>query len=102
MAKRMSNRERIDRMAAENAAAEEEKKVKKKTTKKKTTSAGKKKTTSSGRQKIVWKVLDSSFKEVAEFPFPEKDASEAEAARLTTDKGKEHFVKRVGVPMEDD
>jgi hypothetical protein len=92
-------------MALESAAAEEEKKEKKeqkKATRSSTGARKKKAASSAGRQKIVWKVLDSSFKEVATFPFPQKEESEAEAARLTADKGREHFVKRVEVPMDEE
>jgi len=101
MAKRMSNRERIEKAALESAAAEAEKKEKKAS---KARVKSEKKPTPSGarRQKIVWKVLDSTFKEIAEFPFPEKSAAEAEAAKRTEKSGRDHFVSRAEVPMEDD
>ncbi len=106
---RMSNRERIERLAAEKAAADEEKKTtkatKKKTTKKKTTT---KKTTkktaaktagASGVRK-VWKVFNNSFKEVETFNFPDKAKADKLAKDLTEKTGHDHFVNAVEVPME--
>ena len=107
MAKRMSNRERIERLAAEKQAAEAEKKEaasKKKVTKKKATSS--RATAAStraagGRHKIVWKVFNASFKEMDVFPFPEKAKAEKKAKELTEKTGHEHFVNSEEVPMED-
>ena len=103
---RMSNKDRIAKMAAEKAAEKKEKAAKKKATAKKKT-ATKKKTTkkasatkSAGRMKVVWVVCDQAGGPVKTFPFPEEKQARAEADRLTSDKGKTHFVKRDKVPME--
>ena len=51
------------------------KKTTKKTTARKTTR--KKKAVTVERQKVVWKVFNANFKEVACYPYPEKAAAEA-------------------------
>ena len=116
MAKRMSNKERIQRKASEAAAEAKEKAAKKKTKTTKTTKTAKKKTAkkkttsrassssaSSGkRQKVVWKVYNSSFKEVASFPYPEKNDAEATATKLTKKSGQNHFVNAATVPMDEE
>ncbi len=108
MAKRMSNRDRIQRKAIEAAKTEEEKaasepKAKAKT-KKKTKAKAKKKTASaekSGvRLKVVWKVYNPLSKEVATFPYPEREKAEKKAAELTKKHGKEYTVRDDKVPME--
>ncbi len=117
MAKRMSNRERIQRQAMEIAATEKEKEektaTKKTTTKKKTAkkkTATKKKTAGSTTKKtaatakrlrIVWTVFDDRLKEVASFPYPEKEAADKKAAALTKKSGKDHVVRPNKVAMED-
>ena len=110
MAKRMSNRERIQRQAMEIAASEEEKKekkatkktAKKKTAKKKTSSTGTKKPAATAKRlRIVWTVYDDRLKEIASFPYPKKDAADKKAAALTKKSGKEHVVRPNKVLMED-
>jgi hypothetical protein len=100
MAKRSSNRERIERRAQEAAVAAKEKAATKKTTKKKTTS--RKKAAKTQRMKTVWKVFNNNIKEVACFPYPEKDKADEKAAQLTKKTGQEHFVNGIKVPMADD
>jgi len=105
MAKRMSNRERIERLAAEKEASEEEKKEKKK---KKENAAPaskprrKKVAASVKREKTVWKVFNNNYKEIACFPYPEKAKADAQAAKLTKKTGSQHFVNSAKVPMEDE
>ena len=118
MAKRMSNRERIERQAMENAATDKEKEekkeekkevkkttkktVKKKTAKKKTTGTATKKTAATAKRlRIVWTVFDDRLKEVASFPYPEKEAADKKAAALTKKSGKDHVVRPNKVAMED-
>lgn len=104
MAKRMSNRERVQRAAAE-AAARDREKTEKTGGKSTSSSTPRKRATKKApvrqRQMTVWKVFDNSFKEVAVFAYPEKKKAETEAARLTKETGKTHFVNDVVVPMED-
>ena len=83
---------------AEEAAAGEEKKVEKK--KKATTR--KKKVETIKRYKAVWKVFDTSYKEVACFPYSEKDEAHARAKDLTWKKNNNHFVNEIKVPMKDE
>ena len=90
MAKRLSNRDRIQRKALEAAKEEEEKKEaatapkakakakKKRVTKKKDPAEG-----SPTRMKIVWKVFSPMSKEVATFPYPDKAKAEKKAADLS-------------------
>jgi len=109
MARRMSNRERIERRALE-VAAEDKEKATKKTTKKtakktakKTSSTTKKKVAAAkGRLKMVWVVLNDRFTEVGTFPYSEKDAADAKAAALTKKSGKQHVVNPVKVPADDE
>ncbi|MCF6149223.1 MAG: hypothetical protein E3K37_11260 [Candidatus Kuenenia sp.] len=92
-----SNKERILRKAAEAAAAKMEKTEKKK----KRTTTRKKAIESVIRQKIVWKVYDSNYKEVACFPYIEKTKAYLTADALTKKKNVNHFVNEVNVPMEE-
>jgi hypothetical protein len=105
---RMSNKERIARAAAEKAAGDKEKAVKKKkktakkkSTRKKTSRASKSAPAkSAGRMRLVWVVCDQTGGPVKEYPYPERSEADAEAARLTSTKGKQHFVRKEKVPME--
>ena len=107
MAKRMSSRERIERLAAEKEASEKEKaeqkeKTKAKKKKKKTPARRKKVGAAPKREKTVWKVFNSNYKEVACYPYPENAKAEAHAAKLTKKSGNPHFVNSAKVPMDDD
>ena len=105
MAKRMSNKERIQRQALEVAAGTKEKaeKAAKKSAagspKKK---AKTKKAAATPKQlKVVWVVFNDRLDEVATFPYSEKEAAEQKAAKLTEKSGKRHFVDSVKVPIDD-
>lgn len=128
MAKKMSNKARIQQKAEEAAAAKKEKETKKKTTKKKTTkkTAAEKKTTekkttkkvtkkkttkkrattrkkaAAVRMKVVWKVFDANYREVACFLYPDKKKAYATAEKLIKKKKVHHFVNAVQVPMEEE
>jgi hypothetical protein len=97
MAKRATNKEKIQQLAEEAAVGEEKKVVKKRKT-----TTRKKATATSSRKKIVWKVFDSSFNEVASFPYPEKDNAYSKAEDLTRIKKKNYFVNDISVPMEEE
>ena len=47
--------------------------------------------------KMVWKVIDTKYKVVATFPFPEEEAANAKAAKLTASRGEEYRVKSAKV-----
>ena len=108
MAKRMPNKERIQRRALEVAAKEKEKaedKEKPKTKKKVAKAAPKTKKkeaaqTSTGL-KVVWKIFNERLKEVATFPYPENAAAQAKAAALTKKSGNQHVVHPVKVPRDE-
>jgi len=52
--------------------------------------------------RIVWTVVNDSFKTVATFEFSQKEAAETKAKELT-ERGKgTHFVQRVKEPMPED
>ncbi len=99
MAKRLSNRQRIDRLAEEASVEPEEKEP---TTSVRKASRSKKAAAKPQRMKFVWSVVDANSKEVASFPYPAKDAAEARAAELSEKTGKPHTVNCVRVPMKDD
>lgn len=112
MPSRMSNRDRIQRMAAEAEAArvekanraEAKKKTKKQVKKKAPTPkrATRKKAATKGRVKIVWAVCVPAGKAQKIFPYREKAEAEAEAERLTRQKGTLHVVRSERQPMADD
>ena len=100
MVKRMTSKERIQQMAEEAAAGEEvkaEKKKKKATTTKKVAKSIIK------REKVVWKIFDAGYKEVACFPYAQKDDAFAKLEERKQKKSTvNYFINEVKVPMEDD
>ncbi len=99
MAKRLSNRERIERMAEEASIKVEDKEPKKDVRK---ASGSRKTSPKQKRMKFIWKVVDANSKEVASFPYQGQSEAQARAAELSEKTGKTHTVNRVRVPMEDD
>jgi len=100
MVKRVSSKERLQQMAEEAEAGEElkaEKKTKKAATTKKVAKSVIK------REKVVWKIFDASYKEVACFPYSEKDEAFAKLEERKQKKSTtSFFINEVKVPMEDD
>jgi len=90
MARRMSNRARIDRMREE---AELSADAKKKKDKARAVADG------TGAMRVVWSVCDVAGNPVSVHPYPQKDKAEAEAKALTDVKGETHFVRRDKVPI---
>jgi len=115
MAKRISNKARIQQKAEEAAAAAEKKAAKKKAVKKKAVKkkAAKKKTTKKKMSKkaamagqkliVVWKVFNANYKEVGCFSYPEKKKAYKMAENLDKKNKGKHFVNAVKVqaPVED-
>ncbi len=99
MVKKMTSKERIQQLAEEAAVGEEvkaEKKKKKTTTKKAAKSIIK-------REKVVWKVFDANYKEVACFPYSQKDDAFAKLEERKQKKSNiNYFINEVKVPMEDE
>lgn len=90
----LSNKDRMQRKVAEAAAGIIAKAEKKKVvTRKKVADL-------TVLSKIVWKVFDSGYKEIACFPFSEEAEAVAQADALTKKKNKCHFVNKVKVPIE--
>ncbi len=99
MAKRLSNKQRIDRLAEEASIEAEEKEPK---TEVRKVSRSKKTAPKPKRMKFIWSVVDANSKEIASFPYPAKGEAEARAAELSEKTGKAHTVNCVRVPMADD
>jgi hypothetical protein len=99
MAKRLSNRQRIERMAEEASIEVEDKEPKKEVRK---ASGSRKTSPKQKRMKFIWKVVDANSKEVASFPYQGESEAQARAAELSKKTGKTHTVNRVRVPMEND
>jgi hypothetical protein len=97
MVKRMTSKERILQLAEEAAAGKE-----KKTEKKKKATTRKKKVETIQRHKAVWKIFDASYKEVACFPYSEKNEAYAKADDLTKKKNNKYFVNEIKVLMKDE
>ena len=93
MVRRMSNRDRIARLAAEKAADKK---------KKPSTAAGAKAAPEKAatRMKLVWAVCDNAGEVVKTFDFSALETAKEEAARLSEKKGKLHFVKKDKAPLE--
>lgn len=114
MASRMSNQDRIHRMALEAEAAETERverakvkaKAKPKAATRKKTAARKptprKKAGAKQRVKIVWTVGVPTGKTLSVFPYNQKADAQAEAEMLTSKKGTLHVVRSERQPMEPD
>ncbi len=99
MAKRLSNRQRIDRMAEEASIKAEDTEAKPEVRK---ASRSKKTAPKPKRMKFIWSVVDEKSKEIASFPYPAKGEAEARAAELSEKTGKAHTVNCVRVPMADE
>jgi hypothetical protein len=107
MPRHLSNRERIERMAAEAAAKAKSKteKAPKSTADKplaKPASATRRSSRGPQPMKIVWRVLSPTGHPVATFPYPARAEAEAKAAHLTQKSGGTHFVEPTKVPMDSD
>ena len=102
MPRRMSSRERLERLQAEKAAEErekEEKKAKRKKTAKSTTGTRKKKAAAPGRMKIVWAVCKANGEIVETFPYPKKADAQETAERMSAAGRADFIVKPEKVPM---
>ncbi len=105
--RRMTGRERLERLQAEKAAEEREK-DEKKAVKKKKAPAKKKKATRkkkaavSVRMKLVWAVCQANGTIVETFPYPQKDEAKATAERMSAKGRPDFIVKPEKVPMEED
>jgi hypothetical protein len=93
MARRTSNRDRIERMAAEKAAGRRQKDAKAPAAPR---AAAEK---AAARVRLVWVICDNAGEAVRTFAFNEYEPAKEEAARLTEKKGKQHFVKKDKAPL---
>ena len=102
--RRMSGRERLERLQAEKAAEEREKTEKKAAKKKapaKKRKTTRKKAAVSVRMKLVWAVCQANGTIVETFPYPEKAEAQATAERMSAKGRADFIVKPEKVPMED-
>ena len=99
MAKRLSNRQRIERMAEEASITADDKEPKPGVRK---ASGSRKTSPTQKRMKFICRVVDENSKEMASFPYREKCEAEARASELSEKTGKAHTVNLVRVPMKDD
>lgn len=100
MVTRMTSKERLQQMAEEAAAGEEQKAEKKK---KKATTTKKVAKSIIKREKVVWKIFDASYKEIACFPYAQKDEAFAKLEERKLKKSTVNFfINEIKVPMEDD
>ncbi len=98
MARRLSNQQRIERMAEEASIEAQDKEQK---TEVRKASRSRKTAPVQKRMKFIWSVVDENSKEVASFPYREKGEAEARAAQLSEKTGKTYAVNPVRVPMAD-
>lgn len=100
MAKRMSNKARIQLKAEEAVAADEEKARKKKSQSKVAKKKVSKKKAMAGQQlKVVWIVFNANYKEVGRFSYSEKKKAYKMAEDLDKKKKTKHFVNAVRVAI---
>jgi len=103
MPRRMSSRERIDKLRAENEAAEIEKETKRKkkaAAPPKAKATRKKKVAAPVRMKMTWAVVRLGGDIIESYPYPQKAEAEAHAGRLNRDKPGDYIVRPERVPME--
>ncbi len=110
MARRMTGRDRLQKLQAEAAATEREREEKRKAkAAKKTTTTRKRKTAASksraaapaARMQAVWAVCGRNGEMVASHPYRDRAAADADAAARSEKSGQAHFVRPERLPMDD-
>ena len=96
MQRRMSNRERIDRLRAEADAAAKERAAKPKAAPKSRSAAAK---APPGKVRLIWIVCGPSGKEVTRFPYAQEEQARADAVQRTESTGQTHFVTKAETPV---
>jgi hypothetical protein len=100
--RRMSNRDRLDRLRAEREIEEKEKEEKRKAAAAKKAAGGtrsrstRKKAAPAARMKVVWAVCRANGDVVETFPYPQKAEAEAAADRFTQGPRRRHPEAREG------
>ena len=104
MARRMSNRDRIDQMRAEADAAQKERDEKRAAaparapSSKASSSRERAAAASAGKVRLVWSVRNQRGDEVSFFPYPQQAEARAEAERLAEETERAHFVTQAEKP----
>ena len=98
MGRRMSNRDRIDRMREEAAATEREKE--KRRAERASRPGASAKADTDVRLKLVWAVKDPGGEVLCTYPYPRKDLAEAEAQRRRVSDGRSYIVTPEKVPFD--
>ncbi|MHC4449914.1 MAG: hypothetical protein ACYS0E_07195 [Planctomycetota bacterium] len=103
MARRMSNRDRIDRLREEAHLADAERAAKQKAASKAGTgpSARARATGEPGRMFAVWAIKDGMGEVVATYPYSRKADAEREAVRLKQVNRKTYIVAPHKIPADD-
>ena len=96
MARRMSNKDRIDRLREEADLKAKEKPAPKEPKGPKAKAAA----APAGRMKIVWAVCAVNGSIVKTFPYPLKESAEAEVKRLTEETAAPHHLRAERVPFD--
>jgi len=101
MARRMSNRDRIERMRAEaEATAREKAKEKEQAVPGPARGRASQAAESGGRMKLVWAIQDPLGDVLKTFPYPLKAAAEEEAKSMRERDGRSYIVCPLKVPMD--
>ena len=102
MARRPSNRERIEHLRAEADAAAKERAARAASPKspKSSKSARAREAKPAGRVRLVWSVCGPSGKEVVRFPYAQEEDARADAVRRTEATGQTHFVTTADVRVD--
>ena len=97
MARRMSNRDRLERLREEAEIGEREKKKARATPTRKSRA----KSSEPARFKFVWAVKDGAGEIVAVYPYARKPAAEAEAEKRKQAERRHFMVLKHKVPFDD-
>lgn len=96
MVRRLSNRERIRKMAEEAAARAKERKA----GKKRVPSSRSSKNLKKPRMRAIWGVFNNAYRLVSSFPYNSKADAEAKASELARENKSTYIVELVKKPME--
>lgn len=99
MARRMSNRDRIDQMRAEADAAQKEREAKRAAAPARAPAARERAAAApSGKVRLVWSVRNQRGDEVSFYGYAQQAEARAEAERLSEETERAHFVTQAEKP----
>ena len=103
MARRTSNRDRIEHMRAEADAAAQEKAAKRAEKAARPASPrtpSKAAAQPAGRVRLAWNVCNQRGDTVQQFPYAQEQEAREAAERLSEESGRAHFVAKAEVPVD--